>query len=262
MYYVSVYCILHMYTYKYVYANSIHISICICKQYMYTLYVCVCAYAYCDMFIIVRISYRHMLMICFKQVTYFLTARGTHLLTWPWSQLYQSFVVPKLWEGTLFCATSLECSRHFIQHLWKYVWETFVHATLKFNNERCHEQDPQCCLCLKMFLLPCLQSSLLVNRLAKGGHPTWYRLWKRSLCLRQAKKLWDWIWLNCLLETPSSPVSDVHCKKKTSLTKPCSFGFCLEFPRILLSKNSGRLDWTTPRATSTFGMKHFTQMTI
>lgn len=112
-----------------------------------------------------------------------------------------------------------------------------------------------------MFLLPCLQSSLLVNRLAKGGHPTWYRLWKRSLCLRQAgKKLWDWIWLNCLLETPSSPVSDVHCTK-TSLTKPRCFGFCLEFPRTLLSKNSGRLDWTTPRATSTFGMKHFTQMT-
>ena len=85
---------------------------------------------------------------------------------------------------------------------------------------------------------------------------------KKKSLPKAGKKLWDWIWLNCLLETPSSPVSDVHCKKKTSLTKPCSFGFCLEFPRILLSKNSGRLDWTTPRATSTFGMKHFTQMTI
>lgn len=43
------------------------------------------------------------------------------------------FCCPKTGEGTLFCATSLECLRHFIQHLWKYVWETFVHATLKFN---------------------------------------------------------------------------------------------------------------------------------
>ena len=139
------------------------------------------------------------------------------------------FCCPKTLERTLFCATSLECLKHSIKHLWKYVCQMFVHAKLKFNKWNMpftRPTDP--CLCLKMSQKTCLQSSLLVNRLAKGGHPTWYRLWKRSLCLRAGCiKLWDWIWLNCLLETPRSRVhSDLWqklmfiVKNKTSSTKP------------------------------------------